>query len=70
MAIPHEYGLRPVVGVLRVKDYVALLTHAPESFTTQGYLMALYPIVIEVLKTTSASDPIEGIFEEQRTIRG
>lgn len=64
-AIPHRHGLLPVVGAVKVSDYQDLPANNAESYSTQGYLIALFPIVIELLRATPSTEKIEWIFEEQ-----
>jgi hypothetical protein len=64
-SIPYKHGLFPVVGAVNGSDFADLPANMAEAFTTQGYLVSLYPIIIEVLRVTPKTERIDWIFEEQ-----
>jgi hypothetical protein len=69
-AIPYRHGLLPIVGAVKVSDYQDLPANIAESYSTQGYLIPLFPIIIEVLRATPPTEKIEWIFEEQGQYEG
>jgi hypothetical protein len=62
--IPYKHGLTPVVGVVRVSDYVDLLADPVAQMMMCGYNCALYPVIISILKAFP-SERIKWVFEEQ-----
>lgn len=63
--IPYRHGLVPVVGAVKVSDYRDLPANVAETYSTQGYLLPLYPIIIGVVQATPSTERINWIFEEQ-----
>lgn len=63
--IPVDCGLEPVMGGVRVSDYEDLLEDDFMRKMSCGYIAALFPLVIQVLKWLPADERLEIIFEEQ-----
>jgi hypothetical protein len=78
--IPHECGLRPCMGGVRISDYEDLIDEPipmlqkhgslviPVTLLVpiKGYEAALTPMVINVLRGVPSTERIEFVFEEQR----
>jgi hypothetical protein len=64
-AVPYRHGLTPVIGAVRVSDYADMLTNAVEEKVVRGYMLALYPIIVEMLLIFPGSERIKWVFEEQ-----
>lgn len=43
--LPYKHGLRAVVGAVRVSDYWDLLKSPAEQYATEGYNIALFPVL-------------------------
>jgi hypothetical protein len=63
--IPHEAGLQPVFGAVRVSDYIHLVEDYKEKDLTAGYLIALFAAVTSMLVALPKGERVEVIFEEQ-----
>jgi hypothetical protein len=64
--LPVSCGLEPVIGGIRVSDYEDLL--GGNTFLEQlgcGYLSALQPLLIQVLKWLPANERLELVLEQQ-----
>ena len=64
-AIPHQHGLRPLIGALRVSDYADLAANLPEAFAIQGYFIALQPILAAVHLMVPQTETVRWFLEEQ-----
>jgi len=64
--IPDKCGLKPVVGGVRVKDYEDLLSGTPAQKLLKGYIVCIYPLVINVLRAIPRNERLEIVFEEQQ----
>lgn len=64
--VPYNHGLIPLVGAVRVSDYVDLLDNPVEEIMMGGYQCALYPIIVQVLRSVIGTDRIKWVFEQQR----
>lgn len=62
--IPYRHGLTPVIGGVRVSDYLDLLDNPVEQLMISGYACALHPILIHVMMA-SGSERVKWVFEEQ-----
>jgi len=63
--IPDKCGLKPVVGGVRVKDYEDLLSGTPAQKLLKGYIVCIYPLVINVLRAIPRNERLEIVFEQQ-----
>lgn len=63
--IPHECGLEPLLGGVRVSDYEDLVKGTIDEQLMAGYIAALYPLVIQMLKVVPADERVEIVFESQ-----
>jgi hypothetical protein len=63
--IPHQCGLQPLLGGVRVSDYEDLVKGAIEEKLIAGYMAALYPLVIQMLKVVPDNERVEIVFEAQ-----
>jgi hypothetical protein len=63
--IPRKHGLTPVVGAVRVSDYLDLLSNPVEQMMMCGYNCALYPVIISILKHFPSGERVKWVFEEQ-----
>jgi hypothetical protein len=63
--IPHQYGLKPVVGAVRVSDYIDLISNPVEGLLAGGYICALYPVIRQVMLAFPGDERIKWVFEEQ-----
>jgi len=63
--IPHRCGLEPLLGGVRVKDYEDLVVGTPGAKVMAGYIAALYPLVIQMLKVVPPDERVELVFESQ-----
>lgn len=64
-AVPYRHGLRATVGAVRVSDYADMIRNPIEDKIVRGYMLALYPIVVEMLMLTDKSLRLKWVFEEQ-----
>lgn len=63
--LPDKCGLKPVVGGVRVKDYEDLLAGTPAQKLLKGYIVCIYPLVINVLRAIPRNERLEIVFEKQ-----
>lgn len=63
--IPHECGLEPVLGGVRVADYSDLTQGSPDEWLMAGYISALYPLVVQALRWIPKNERLELVFEAQ-----
>jgi hypothetical protein len=66
-SIPYKHNLIPVVGAVRVSDYADLLLNPAEEWLASGYALALYPVIVDILRAFPESETIKWVFEEQQT---
>jgi hypothetical protein len=64
--VPHEAGLQPVFGAVRVSDYIHLVDDYAEKDLAAGYLIAIFAAITPMLLTLPKGERVEVIFEEQR----
>jgi hypothetical protein len=64
--IPHECGLEAVIGGVRVADYDDLVVGTEDEHILKGYMAALTPLVLNVLRGIPKDERVEFVFEEQR----
>jgi hypothetical protein len=63
--IPHNCGLKPLLGGVRVSDYQDLVGGDIRKKVMAGYMAALYPLVIQMLKVVPCDERVEIVFEAQ-----
>jgi hypothetical protein len=63
--IPHQCGLEPLLGGVRVSDYEDLVKGTIDEQLMAGYIAALYPLVIQMLKIVPSDERVEIVFESQ-----
>lgn len=63
--VPYTHGLIPLVGVVRVSDYADLLDNPALELQMNGYICALYPIIVEVLRSVVGNERIKWVFSGQ-----
>ncbi len=63
--IPHQCGLEPLFGGVRVSDYADLVKGTIDERLMAGYIAALYPLVIQMLKVVPPNERVEIVFEAQ-----
>ncbi len=63
--IPDKCGLKPVVGGVRVKHYEDLLAGTPAQKLLKGYIVCIYPLVVNVLRAIPRNERLEIVFEQQ-----
>jgi hypothetical protein len=63
--IPHNCGLEPLLGGVRVSDYDDLVKGTISEKLMAGYMTALYPLVIQMLKVVPSDERVELVFESQ-----
>jgi hypothetical protein len=63
--IPHQCGLEPLLGGVRVSDYEDLIKGTIDEQLMAGYISALYPLVIQTLRWIPSHERVEFIFEAQ-----
>jgi hypothetical protein len=63
--IPHQCELTPLLGGVRVSDYADLVEGTIHKKLIAGYMAALYPLVIQMLKIVPSDDRVEIVFEAQ-----
>ena len=64
--IPRNAGLEPVLGGVRVSHYADLIAGGIEEKLLNGYVAALYPLLIQMLKWIPRNERVEIVFEEQQ----
>jgi hypothetical protein len=64
--VPHEAGLQPVFGAVRVSDYIHLVEHYQEKKLTDGYLVSIFAALTPLLLELPKGERVEVLFEEQR----
>jgi hypothetical protein len=65
--IPYNCHLRPLLGGVRVSHYDDLVAGDIKRKIMAGYMAALYPLVIQMLKVVPSNERVEIIFEAQTT---
>lgn len=63
--IPAKCSLEAVMGGVRVSDYEDLIDGSPWEKLAKGYFLALYPLVIQLLRWVPMNERIELIFDKQ-----
>lgn len=64
-SVPDKCGLTPVVGGVRSADYEDLLEGTPAAKLLKGYLVCIYPLVVNILRSIPRNERLEIIFEQQ-----
>jgi hypothetical protein len=63
--IPMSAGLEPMVGGVKVSDYSDLISGGVEEVLLNGYVTALYPLLIQCLRLIPKNERLELVFEQQ-----
>lgn len=63
--IPHQFGLHPVIGAVNVSDFSDLLSDPVTQYALPGYIAALHPIMIDLLRFTPPGERIKFVFDQQ-----
>lgn len=63
--IPRQFGLHPVIGAVNVSDYSDLLSDPVTEYALPGYIAALHPIIIDLLRFTPPGERIKFVFDQQ-----
>jgi len=63
--IPERCGLTGMLGGVKFSDYEDLVTGTPAARQLKGYMICLFPIVLQTLKALPHNERIELVFEQQ-----
>lgn len=63
--IPHQCGLRAVLGVVHVNDYYDMVSGTRAEKLTKGYYLALNTLIGAIIKNTRKTERIKLVLEEQ-----
>jgi hypothetical protein len=63
--IPYQCGLEALLGGVRVGDYEDIVKGTLSEKLMTGYIAALYPLVIQMLKVVPSNERVEIVFEAQ-----
>jgi hypothetical protein len=64
-SIPDKCRLKPVLGGVRAKDYEDLVSGTPAQKLLKGYIVCIYPLVVNVLRAIPKNSRLELVFEQQ-----
>jgi hypothetical protein len=64
--IPHQCGLRALIGMLRVTDYYDLVSGTKAEKMLKGYYFCLMTIFDAVVKNTPKDERVKFVFEGQK----
>ena len=66
-SVPTSCGLRPMVAGVRMADYWDLVAGTDQERKSKGWLVCLYPLVIETLLSVPKDELVEFGFDSQDT---
>jgi len=63
--IPEQCGLTPILGGVRYSDYQDLVSGTPLEKHLKGYIVCLFHLILQVLRTVPDDGRLEVVLEEQ-----